>query len=93
MEQTKKLLEEAKKDGFSKSGSTGSTTELLREESHLYLGLGERHNLMICPQLTDFLVEKLTAQAAIDKARRKGREERRLAKNEKKPDEKEKKAN
>ena len=75
------LLEEGKKDRFIRvGGKDGSSGGIFSEESHLYLGIGERHNLMICPALTDRLAKKMTAQALIDKARRKAREERRLAK-------------
>ncbi len=76
------LLEDGENDRFIRAGGKdpGSSGGLWAEEAHLYLGIGERHNLMICPALTDHLAEKMTPQALIDKARRKAREERRLAK-------------
>jgi hypothetical protein len=82
------LIEDSHRDRFvPKASGSGGTNFQVREEMFLYLGSGERHNIMVCPELTIALGDKLKAQAKIDKSRRDAREERRLLK----PDPKEKK--
>ena len=48
------------------------------EETAIFGGLGTRGNLCICPELKGFVAEELKAITAVNKERRKAREERAL---------------
>ena len=55
-------------------------TSIGLEEQQLLMGTrGVRGHALICPALITFLSEKLKAESAVAKERRKAREERRLA--------------
>jgi len=69
------LVEERHKDRV--VGSVESQD--LHRELHLYAGGSTRGNLCICPALEEWISEQLRHEAAINKERRKAREERLLA--------------
>ena len=73
-------IEERYKDKFC-GGDAGGTGSL---EHHLMSGLQSRAQLCICPALNDWLADELRKQTAVDKERRKAREERTLIKPDKK---------
>ena len=68
-------VEERYKDKF-QGGDVAGTGSL---EHHLMAGIQSRSQLCICPALNDWLAEEIRKQTAVDKERRKAREERTLA--------------
>ena len=72
-------IEERMKEEFHHGDSGG-----LGLEHHLTTGVHSRSQLCICPALNDWLAGKIRKQTAVDKERRKAREERALVKPNKK---------
>ena len=73
------IAEEKYKDKFSNIGGDSSF------DYHLMAGTTHRSQLCICPALTEWLAEELRKQTAVDKERRKARDERLLQKPDKPP--------
>ena len=74
------MFEESFKDKFS-GGDAGGTGSL---EHHSMSGRQFRAQLCMCPALNDWLADDLRKKTAVDKERRKAREERTLTKPDKK---------
>jgi len=68
-------IEERYKDKF-QGGDVASSGSL---EHHLMAGIQSRSQLCICPALNDWLADEIRKQTAVDKERRKAREERTLS--------------